>query len=295
MDAAEAIDLDRYPIDRPESTETTCPHRKCEGRTGARRHVQSGRLSQARRRPPSAIAEGEADARSGFLQHTREHNIYFKPSDRRLAGRPSGARKVKTTNHTICTDQLAGSLVRRSMSTRPGGFSRRQSWRSLTLHIMADPLAGANVMAYRDGEALNWHFDRSEFTTTLLLQKPEAGGEFEYRTDLRSDSDPNYDGVARLLLGADPDGAHPRIVARNAQRVSRPQYGASRHDHARSACAHHCGLLLFREDRALLSRPKSALASTAGPAERADSTGNGNDRNVRPAGSVTTSGAWVRQ
>ena len=31
-----------------------------------------------------------------------------------------------------------------------------------------------------------------------------AGGEFEYRTDLRSDTDPNYDGVARLLLGADP-------------------------------------------------------------------------------------------
>jgi hypothetical protein len=73
------------------------------------------------------------------------------------------------------------------------------------LHIMADPLAGANVMEYRDGEGLNWHFDRSEFTTTLLLQKPEEGGEFEYRTDLRSDNEPNYDGVARLLVGADPE------------------------------------------------------------------------------------------
>ena len=43
------------------------------------------------------------------------------------------------------------------------------------LHVMADPLARLNVMAYRAGEALNWHFDRSEFTTTLLLQAPEAG------------------------------------------------------------------------------------------------------------------------
>jgi len=60
-----------------------------------------------------------------------------------------------------------------------------------------------NVMAYRDGEALNWHFDRSEFTTTLLLQAPESGGDFEYRTGLRSDDDPNYDGVARLLEGSD--------------------------------------------------------------------------------------------
>ncbi len=59
-------------------------------------------------------------------------------------------------------------------------------------------------MSYNEGQALNWHFDRSEFTTTLLLQAPEAGGEFEYRSDLRSDDDPNYEGVARLLAGGDP-------------------------------------------------------------------------------------------
>ena len=68
-----------------------------------------------------------------------------------------------------------------------------------------DDLARVNVMAYREGEALNWHFDRSEFTTTLLLQAPDQGGEFIYRSDLRSDSDPNYDGVARLLRGEDPE------------------------------------------------------------------------------------------
>ena len=60
-------------------------------------------------------------------------------------------------------------------------------------------------MSYTEGEALNWHFDRSEFTTTLLLQAPEGGGDFEYRTDLRAAEDPNYDGVARLLRGEDPD------------------------------------------------------------------------------------------
>jgi len=70
--------------------------------------------------------------------------------------------------------------------------------------VMADPLARVNVMTYRDGEALNWHFDRSEFTTTLLLQAPSGGGEFQYRSGLRSDEDPNYDGVARLLAGRDP-------------------------------------------------------------------------------------------
>jgi hypothetical protein len=70
---------------------------------------------------------------------------------------------------------------------------------------MEDPLARVNCMSYGPGECLNWHFDRSEFTTTLLLQAPEAGGAFEYRTDLRSDDDPNYDGVARMLNGEDPE------------------------------------------------------------------------------------------
>jgi hypothetical protein len=71
------------------------------------------------------------------------------------------------------------------------------------LYPMRDPLARLNVMGYHAGEALNWHFDRSEFTTTLLLQAPEAGGEFVYRTDLRGDEDPNYAGVADLLEGRD--------------------------------------------------------------------------------------------
>jgi hypothetical protein len=70
---------------------------------------------------------------------------------------------------------------------------------------MDDPLARVNAMAYGEGDTLNWHFDRSEFTTTLLLQAPEAGGEFEYRTDLRSADDPNFEGVARLLRGDDPE------------------------------------------------------------------------------------------
>ncbi|EPX83253.1 2OG-Fe(II) oxygenase superfamily [Rubellimicrobium thermophilum DSM 16684] len=73
------------------------------------------------------------------------------------------------------------------------------------LHAMDDPLARVNVMEYRRGEALNWHFDRSEFTTTILLQAPEAGGLFEYRRDLRSPEDPNHEGVARLLRGEDPE------------------------------------------------------------------------------------------
>lgn len=69
---------------------------------------------------------------------------------------------------------------------------------------MDDALAKINVMAYHHGETLNWHFDPSGFTTTLLLQALKEGGDFEYRTDLRTADEPNFDGVAKLLRGEDP-------------------------------------------------------------------------------------------
>jgi hypothetical protein len=70
---------------------------------------------------------------------------------------------------------------------------------------MDDTLARVNVLSYRPGESLNWHFDRSMFTTTLLLQAAEHDGIFEYRRELRTDTDPNHDGVGRVVAGTDPD------------------------------------------------------------------------------------------
>ena len=139
---------------------------------------------------------------SSFL-HKRRHNIYFDPE---LAGVPADhpvRTEFETANRTICADQMAGSLLMRIYGFRPLIEFLAAVMEKTALYEMGDPLARANVMAYGDGEALNWHFDRSEFTTTLLLQAPAEGGVFEYRSGLRSDDDPNYDGVGRLVLEQD--------------------------------------------------------------------------------------------
>jgi predicted 2-oxoglutarate/Fe(II)-dependent dioxygenase YbiX len=36
---------------------------------------------------------------------------------------------------------------------------------------------------------------------TLMLQAPESGGHFEMAPNTRSENDPNYTGVAKLLMG----------------------------------------------------------------------------------------------
>ena len=43
----------------------------------------------------------------------------------------------------------------------------------------------------------------SEFTVTLLIQAADTGGAFEYRSNLRTEFDPHFNGVATLLRGED--------------------------------------------------------------------------------------------
>ena len=92
---------------------------------------------------------------------------------------------------------LTGAAVHRIYEWTPLAEFLARVTRKLRLYLMDDPLVRANVMSYHHGEALNWHFDRSEFTTTLLLQAPDAGGEFQYRNGLRTPAGPSPPG--RLL------------------------------------------------------------------------------------------------
>lgn len=137
----------------------------------------------------------------GAYTQARRHNIYFRQN---MPGVPSdhpALAQFNSVNRTLCADQMMGSIILK-VYEYPGliEFLARVMDKP-ALYAMADPLARVNVMRYGEGEGLNWHFDRAEFTTTLLLQAPQHGGLFQYARDLRSESDPNFDGVAKLVSG----------------------------------------------------------------------------------------------
>ncbi len=197
------LDLDRYPLDRPDSAGTRALVARCQAGLAA-----DGMFNLDGFLKPGALTRAVAEVKpvldSASFTHRRSHNIYFRNDLPGLAPDHPALRLCETVNHTICADQIAGTVLMRLYQWPPFAAFLAAVMDKPELYTMADPLARVNVMAYRDGEALNWHFDRSEFTTTLLLQAPESGGGFEYRTGLRSEGDPNYDGVARLLEGRDP-------------------------------------------------------------------------------------------
>ena len=196
------LDLDRYPLDRPDGAATGALIARCRADLAA-----NGMFNLDGFLKPGALARALAEVKpvldSASFTHRRSHNIYFQKDLPGLAPDHPALRLCETVNHTICADQIPGTMLLRLYEWPPFAAFLAAVMEKPELHTMADPLARVNVMATRDGEALNWHFDRSEFTTTLLLQAPEGGGAFEYRTGLRSEDDPNYDGVARLLEGSD--------------------------------------------------------------------------------------------
>lgn len=197
------IDLDRYPLDRLDAPEGRALLTACR-KSLARDGMFSLEGLVRRQALQAAVSILARDMANRGYTHKRRHNIYFDPDLPGLAEGHPALREVETVNHTLCADQLADGLLTRLYEWPPLARFLAAALDKDRLHTMADPLARVNVMAYGEGEALNWHFDRSEFTTTLLLQRPEGGGVFQYRCGLRSDDDPNYDGVADLLNDRDP-------------------------------------------------------------------------------------------
>ena len=197
------IDLERYPLDRPETpawqdlVERAKSDLATNGMFNLEGFLRPGVADRLAR-------ELHPELGTNAFDHRRQHNVYFRKSIDGVDPTHPALKLLETVSHTICADQMGSNDLLSIYEYPPLIRFLAASMGKPMLHAMADPLARLNVMAYRAGEALNWHFDRSEFTTTLLLQAPAAGGAFEYRTDLRSERDPNYDGVARLLRDEDP-------------------------------------------------------------------------------------------
>ncbi len=197
------LDLNRYPLDRMASDDYAVLVDRCrdELETHGLFNLEGLVRPDALER---IVTEVTPTLRERAFTHSRRHNIYFLPEVDGLARDHPALTEFETVNHTVCADQIPDSLVCRIYEWPPLAAFLADVMEKPVLYTMDDPLACANVMAYHAGEALNWHFDRSEFTTTLLLQAPVSGGDFQYRQGLRTDCDPNYDGVADLLQGRDP-------------------------------------------------------------------------------------------
>jgi 2OG-Fe(II) oxygenase superfamily len=190
----DVIDLERYPIDDPELMAELHRQVRRDGVCELPGFVRA-----------EAVAEAVTEAlilSERWFATDEQHTVYFEPVD--LSAAPDDPRgiRLRSAKKQIAYDQIPNdSGVRRmyqnELMTRfvAGVLGMQQ------LHPLDDPLAALGYAYMERGDTLAWHFDRSEFAVTLMLQPAERGGAFEYVTDVRSEDDERPQLVAAVLDG----------------------------------------------------------------------------------------------
>lgn len=197
--AAAAIDLDRYPIDRP----------------GAERESLLGQVRQELDTVGCAVLRGfvrpavlaalvaECEAVRGRAHRNfNETNVYFTADHPAYPPSHPLRRFYARSNAFIPADSFGtDSLIRALYEWEPFAPFIKACLRETHFHRYGDPLADVIVNMAESGPGFPWHFDTNNYTVTLAIQNAEAGGEFEYSPMLRSATDEHYGAVQRVLDG----------------------------------------------------------------------------------------------
>ncbi|MEP7204240.1 MAG: hypothetical protein ABI894_16630 [Ilumatobacteraceae bacterium] len=201
IDHAALIDLDVYPIHDLTSSAREAVVAEARAQMSA---DGCCRLSGFVR--PGAVERMQVEATSlhdRTCWSVQDHNPYFSPDDDSFpAGHPRRTLQHRETGF-INSDVLVGDSVLRQLYD--SDVLLHFIWECLgtarPIYRWADPLARNPYGVTDPGQWLPWHFDGNEFTVSILAQKAERGGVFEYVPNIRRPDVENYEHVAHVLAG----------------------------------------------------------------------------------------------
>jgi hypothetical protein len=198
---ADLVDLDRYPVHEPESPEAMVVVERCRE---ALRSDGAVRLDGFLR--PAAVellvTQANEAAQLGY-PNDEGHNCYFDDEiDESLPQDHPRRILVRSAQKAVAMDLLPSEFgARRLYESDQVTRFVADALEKGVLYPSADPLDGCNMTVYEAGDELGWHFDQSEFSVTLMIQRAERGGDFEYAPLVRTPDDERYDAVRAVLLG----------------------------------------------------------------------------------------------
>lgn len=195
----ELIDLDRYPIDQPET----------DGYASIVEHARAGLRAEGCA-VIKDLVRPDALATLGKEIWDRKHATHYS------------TQVINPYFHFHHTTEWPERHPMNTFRERSSGFIPGDSWeastamrvmfehRALTqfladcleveeLHPYADPLAGLTANILDPGQQFTWHFDTNEFAVTVLVEEADQGGLFEYVPAIRSDGDEGFDHIQHIL------------------------------------------------------------------------------------------------
>src|SRR5699024_1513005 len=130
----------------------------------------------------------------------RSHTVYFEPADSGIDAAHPRAVQVRSAKHGIAYDRIpAHAPLRRPYEHDDLTRFIAAVLEKPVLYRSADPRDALQMTVFEPGEELGWHFDRSEFSVTVMYQPARRGGVFEYVPALRSADDEHYNAVRKVL------------------------------------------------------------------------------------------------
>ncbi|MEQ8369635.1 MAG: hypothetical protein RIE31_09010 [Alphaproteobacteria bacterium] len=202
MQARDLIDIERYPIDRLDSVEGQALVAACRADLKARALC---RLPGFIRPAALEMLAGEANPLTAYGLHRSEERT-FMSYGQDVSGLPAGhprrarhhAAYRQVMNYRIPND----SLIRRLYLWPALTEFVRQVFGARTLYQSQCPHLALTMKVEGEGDTDAWHYDPNDGVVSLLLQKADEGGEFEYAPYLRTEEDERFDQVAKVF--ADP-------------------------------------------------------------------------------------------
>jgi len=192
----QVVDLERYPLDDERFRSTCRESLDADGRLVLPSFLTTGALESVRN-------EGR-EKRNLAYYCPQHHNVYLTPPDPAFPADHARNREVASSKGCITDDQVAADSPLRILydSTLFREFLC-SVLHEQALFAYADPLSSINIHYASEGQELGWHFDNSSFATTLMIEEPEGGGDFEFIRSIRNadDGEMNFDAVADVLDG----------------------------------------------------------------------------------------------
>lgn len=193
------IDQERYPIFEPDNSRRRDLVEQC------RQALRERALCQLPGFVPSEIVARMAEevsplvASAPFREEKHSFDYHRRNTDTYPEDHPLRAlhlnRYNQALNHQIANDSLIRRLY---MSDELTAFVR-DVFGAETFFRSQCPHLALSVKIEGEGDTDGWHYDSNDGVVSLLLQKPDSGGEFEYAPYVRGEDDERYDDVARVL------------------------------------------------------------------------------------------------
>jgi len=145
----------------------------------------------------------EVDKKLSKIYFTNDkHNPYFTKDDKMLPeNHPKRIFSVRQSGYLNSDNLEKDSDLNKFYDLEEMLKFVSDSLEVFPLYKWADPLGKNPYSVMHTDHYFPWHFDGNEFTLSILVQKAEKGGLFEYAPDIRSKDNENFEEVTKVLKG----------------------------------------------------------------------------------------------